>query len=118
MNIEFARKEFQDYLDSFDRENDKIKLKIVHTEGVVRCAAEIARRMNLSEEDKYLAELIALLHDITRGKKYIVPIKTWKNIFACFPCVGFKAKFHFGDNKFLTLLWFQIRCSKSCGIFQ
>ena len=66
MNIEFARKEFQYYLDSFDRENDKIKLKIVHTEGVVRCAAEIARRMNLSEEDKYLAELIALLHDIGR----------------------------------------------------
>lgn len=66
MNIEFARKEFQDYLDSFDRENDKIKLKIVHTEGVVCCAAEIARRMNLSEEDKYLAELIALLHDIGR----------------------------------------------------
>lgn len=66
MNIEFARKEFQDYLASFDRENEKIKLKIIHTEGVVRCAAEIARRMNLSEEDKCLAELIALLHDIGR----------------------------------------------------
>ena len=66
MNIEFARKEFQDYLASFDRENEKIKLKIIHTEGVVHCAAEIARRMNLSEEDKCLAELIALLHDIGR----------------------------------------------------
>lgn len=61
-----ARKVFDDYLQQFDREDEKIKLKIVHTDGVIRCAADICRRMKCSEEDAQLAELIALLHDIGR----------------------------------------------------
>ena len=35
-----ARAVFDAYLDQFDREDEKIKLKIVHTEGVIRCASE------------------------------------------------------------------------------
>ena len=61
-----ARAVFDAYLDQFDREDEKIKLKIVHTEGVIRCASEICSRMGLNEEDSRLAELIALLHDIGR----------------------------------------------------
>lgn len=68
MNIDYrqARKAFEEYLDEYDREDEKIKLKIVHTYGVVGCAREIARRMELSEADRELAVIIALLHDIGR----------------------------------------------------
>lgn len=61
-----ARKAFENYLNLFQRADEKINLKIVHTDGVVRCASRICRRMKLGEEDCSLAELIALLHDIGR----------------------------------------------------
>ncbi len=66
IDLMHARKVFDDYLKQFDRKDEKIKLKIVHTEGVIRCASEICRRMKLEKEDVQLAELIALLHDIGR----------------------------------------------------
>ena len=61
-----ARKIFESYLNSYDRTDDKVRLKIVHTYGVVGQAANIARRMRLSNEDTELAKLIALLHDLGR----------------------------------------------------
>ena len=66
IDYEAAHQEFERYLDAYDREDGKIKLKIVHTYGVVSCAEEIARRKHLEEEDVQLAKLIALLHDIGR----------------------------------------------------
>lgn len=66
IDIEKAREAFNEYLNEFDATNDKIRLKIVHTENVVKSAKEIAFRMGLSVEDSELAELIALLHDIGR----------------------------------------------------
>ena len=66
MDIEHAKKAFERYLDQYDREDDKIKLKIVHTYGVVRCMNQITKKMGLSKEERKLAELIALLHDIGR----------------------------------------------------
>lgn len=66
IDLNFARKAFDDYLAQYDREDEKIRLKIIHTDGVIRCAEEITRRMGLSEEDRDLAMLIALLHDIGR----------------------------------------------------
>ena len=64
--LENAVKEFEKYLDEYDREDDKIRLKIIHTYGVMDCADQITRHMDLPEEDKDLAQLIALLHDIGR----------------------------------------------------
>lgn len=66
MDILFAKQAFKDYLTQYDHENDKIKLKIVHTYGVVNCMDEITRRMELPDEERDLARLIALLHDIGR----------------------------------------------------
>ncbi len=66
LDLIHARQVFDEYLEQFDKKDGKIHLKIVHTEGVIRCAQDICKRMNLSEEDCRLAELVALLHDIGR----------------------------------------------------
>lgn len=66
MNLQHAKREFERYLDSYDREDDKVRLKIVHTYGVTECCRKIAERMKLPGEDRELAELIGLLHDIGR----------------------------------------------------
>lgn len=66
MDLQHAKREFERYLDGYDRTDDKIRLKIVHTYGVTECSRQIAKRMNLPEEDRELAQLIGLLHDIGR----------------------------------------------------
>ncbi len=68
-----TEKIFLNYLKQYDQNDDKIHLKIVHTWGVVQAIDFIVSDMNLKEEDKELARLIALLHDIGRFeqlKKY------------------------------------------------
>lgn len=66
MDFDSARNEFEKYLDGYDRTNDKVKLKITHTYGVVDYSRRIAGRMGLCGEDIRLSEIIALLHDIGR----------------------------------------------------
>lgn len=61
-----AEKVFLDYLKQYDWNDNKIHLKIVHTFGVVKAANKIAEGIRMGEEDRKLAELIALLHDIGR----------------------------------------------------
>ena len=63
MNYKDAKSEFEKYLDGYERENDKVRLKIIHTYGVVHAMEEICRRMKLSEEDTELARIIALLQN-------------------------------------------------------
>ena len=41
MDFEHVKAVFEEYLNGYDRENDKVKLKIVHTYGVIRCSEEI-----------------------------------------------------------------------------
>ena len=48
MDFEHVKAVFEEYLNGYDRENDKVKLKIVHTYGVIRCSEEIGRRMGAS----------------------------------------------------------------------
>ena len=66
IDLQYAKKEFENYLDNYDREDDKVKLKIIHTYGVVECSKKIAKGLRLSEEDCNLAKLIGMLHDIGR----------------------------------------------------
>lgn len=66
IDFEHAKQIFEQYLDGYDREDDKIQLKITHTYCVVDCSRQIAVRMGLSQEDVDLAMLIGLLHDIGR----------------------------------------------------
>lgn len=66
MDLQHAKKEFEHYLDGYDRTDDKVHLKIVHTFGVTEYSRQIAERLMLSAEDTELAQLIGLLHDIGR----------------------------------------------------
>ena len=43
-----------------------IKLKVVHTYGVIEKSEYIGKELNLSNEQIELSKLIALLHDIGR----------------------------------------------------
>ena len=62
-----AKKEFKKLLDSYNNhEQIGLDLKVKHTYQVVENAKKLANKLNLNEEDKTLAELIALLHDIGR----------------------------------------------------
>lgn len=38
IDLGHAKEEFEHYPDGYDRENDKVKLKIIHTYGVVECS--------------------------------------------------------------------------------
>ena len=66
IDFEAAKAAFETYLDEYDRTDDKIHLKIVHTYCVVECAEKIATRMHLGQEDVQLTKIIGLLHDIGR----------------------------------------------------
>lgn len=66
IDYEYAYQAFQKYLEEYDCEDEKNKLKIVHTYGVVHCIEVLGNKIGLSQEDMELARVIALLHDIGR----------------------------------------------------
>lgn len=62
----WSEKVFREYVSSYDVQDGQVRLKIVHTFHVVQCARRIALSLHLSEEEVYLAQVIALFHDIGR----------------------------------------------------
>ena len=67
--MEDIYKLFNDYVSNFDMNNDKIQNKYNHTYRVVKYAEKIAISEKLNEDDKKLAMICALLHDIGRFKQ-------------------------------------------------
>lgn len=61
-----AKQVFQDYVEEFDKNEPKNQLKMRHTYQVAEMSRYIATKLQLSEEDIKLAELIGILHDIGR----------------------------------------------------
>ncbi len=61
-----AKMRFDEYVSNFDMSNKMIKDKYYHTYRVCELSKDIAKSLNLNEEDTSLAYLIALLHDIGR----------------------------------------------------
>ena len=43
MDLQYAKQQFERYLDNYDRADDKVRLKIAHTYGVTECSRQIAR---------------------------------------------------------------------------
>ncbi len=68
IDIQKAKNEFKSFLKKYNNKKAELgfELKVVHTYHVVDNAKKIAIKLNLPEEEVYLAELIALLHDIGR----------------------------------------------------
>ena len=50
IDLQYAKKAFENYLNDYDQKNEKIKLKIVHTYGVMECSKKITEDMKLSAE--------------------------------------------------------------------
>ncbi len=67
VDINKAKLEFKNFMQKYSEEDRlSFNLKVIHTYHVAENAREIATKLNLSEEDINLAELIGLLHDIGR----------------------------------------------------
>lgn len=66
IDIKKATEYFSEYVKKYDITNGKIELKIKHTFRTVEIAKQIAKDLNLNEEQILLAQLISLLHDIGR----------------------------------------------------
>lgn len=61
-----AQNAFREYASHYNAGEEKVRLKIEHTYRVCQLCENIAASLNLSDEDKNLAWLIGLLHDIGR----------------------------------------------------
>lgn len=66
IDIKKAKQEFKRYVENYNPEDEKIKIKITHIERVAGISKKIAQNLKLSEEEIQLAEVIGLLHDIGR----------------------------------------------------
>lgn len=70
IDINKARIEFLRYTEKFDLENENIKRKQLHSLRVMDISGKIVESINLSNEEKDLAILIGLLHDIGRFEQF------------------------------------------------
>lgn len=66
IDIEKAKEEFINYANKYDLTDPMIKLKLSHSLRVMEVSNELAKMMNLNEEDTEIATIIGLLHDIAR----------------------------------------------------
>lgn len=71
IDIEKAKQVFQNYVSQYDENIPSIHLKIVHTYETMKCIDYLCESLKLSVEDRALANLIALLHDIGRFEQWI-----------------------------------------------
>ena len=73
MSFQDAKEIFDKYVDSFDPNTYRLNVKYEHSYRVVKYAEDLAHSLNLNEHDFYLAQVIALFHDVSRfkqGKEY------------------------------------------------
>ena len=78
MNLEKAKKEFENYVQQYNLENKKIERKFGHSFRVMENAGNIADSLNLSNEEIEISKLIGLLHDIGRFEQERI-YKTFKD---------------------------------------
>lgn len=62
---------FNQYVATFDLQDEKIKLKVLHTYRVVEIMEYLTNRLRLCERDCFLAKRIAWYHDIGRFEQVV-----------------------------------------------
>lgn len=70
IDVEKIRKSFIKYAKKFDLKDKAIMRKFHHSFRVMEYSIEIAKSLNLKEEDVKLAQTIGLLHDISRFEQW------------------------------------------------
>lgn len=65
-----AQNEFKKYAQDYDMTLDGIERKYSHSFRVMKISTEIAKKLNLTQEQVDLATLIGLLHDIARFEEF------------------------------------------------
>ena len=70
IDIERAKQEFKKYVNNYDKTQKKIKLKFSHSFRVMELSRKIAESLKLDNEQKDLATLIGLLHDVARFEQW------------------------------------------------
>lgn len=71
IDFQKARLAFKKYISSYDENIPSIRLKMIHTYEVMKCSDYLCEQLELNQEDKELAALIALLHDIGRFEQWM-----------------------------------------------
>ena len=66
IDIKKAKEFYKEYISKYNPEQPRIALKVAHIYRTAQKAKWLATKLELSEEDVLLAELIGLLHDIGR----------------------------------------------------
>ena len=64
--MELFEKAFEEYISNYDMNVKQIRYKYHHSYKVEGLMEELAKRLNLNDEETYIAKLIGLLHDIGR----------------------------------------------------
>ena len=75
IEIEKAKKQLINYVESLNLKNSKVKNKLEHIFRVSENCEKIAQKLELSQEEINLAQLIGLLHDIGRFQQYKITDK-------------------------------------------
>ena len=70
MDLKKAKEEFLKYTENYDLKNSHIIGKQKHSLRVMEISEQIAKGLNLTQEEIELATLIGLLHDIARFEQY------------------------------------------------
>lgn len=70
MDLKKAEKEFIKYTEKYDLNDSNIKGKQKHSIRVMNISKEIAKKIELTQEEIEIAALIGLLHDIARFEQY------------------------------------------------
>lgn len=60
---------FEEYINKFDLDNLKIKMKHEHSYVVMKISIQCAKKLGFTDEEVELAKIIGLLHDIGRFKQ-------------------------------------------------
>lgn len=78
INIEKAKKEFENHINQLALDDFKVPNKKMHMYRVAGISKTIAMKLGLPEEKIQLAELIGLLHDIGRFEQYKIKVSAQK----------------------------------------